>query len=93
MSPRIARKALNLLMKASLDEKGNSSFEKNDYHLSIRETEILKFLVDGCDYKVTAEKLFLSTHTVRKHIANIYTKLHVTSKAQAIKVATHNHLI
>jgi DNA-binding NarL/FixJ family response regulator len=43
-------------------------------------------LVKGYDYKIIAEKLFLSSHTVRKHIANIYAKLHVTSKAQAINL-------
>lgn len=93
MSPRIARKALNLLMKASLPEKENTAIEKNDYDLSSRETEVLKLTVDGYDYKAVAEKLFLSSHTVRKHIANIYHKLHVTSKAQAIKIATKNKLI
>lgn len=93
MSPRIARKAFDLLMKASLPEKETVIEEKNDYRLSVRETEVLKLLVDGFDYKAIAEKLFLSSHTVRKHIANIYHKLHVTSKAQAIKLATNNKLI
>ncbi|HLK27532.1 MAG TPA: response regulator transcription factor [Puia sp.] len=93
MSPRIARKALNLLVKASLPEKQDSIVEKNDYDLSTREIEVLKLTVDGYDYKAVAEKLFLSSHTVRKHIANIYHKLHVTSKAQAIKIATKNRLI
>ncbi|HEY4147760.1 MAG TPA: response regulator transcription factor [Chitinophagaceae bacterium] len=94
MSPRIARKAFDLLMKASLPVKeAASSEEKSDYSLSGRETEVLKLLVDGFDYKAIAEKLFLSSHTVRKHIANIYHKLHVTSKAQAIKLATNNKLI
>ena len=80
-------------MKASLPEKETSTEEKNDYRLSGRETEVLKLLVDGFDYKAIAEKLFLSSHTVRKHTANIYHKLHVTSKAQAIKLATNNKLI
>jgi DNA-binding NarL/FixJ family response regulator len=96
MSPRIARKAFDLLMKASMPvpaKEEASSEEKNDYRLSARETEVLKLVVDGFDYKAIAEKLFLSSHTVRKHIANIYHKLHVTSKAQAIKLATNNKLI
>jgi DNA-binding NarL/FixJ family response regulator len=93
MSPRIARKALSLLMKASMPQKENDTAEKNDYDLSPREMEVLKLTVDGYDYKAVAEKLFLSSHTVRKHIANIYHKLHVTSKAQAIKIATKNKWI
>ena len=93
MSPRIARKALDLLMKASLPELEKESADKFDYELSKREIEILKFTVDGYTSRHIAEKLFLSSHTVRKHIANIYHKLHVTSKAQAIKIATKNKLI
>jgi DNA-binding NarL/FixJ family response regulator len=93
MSPHIARKALGLLMKASLPEQENSPIEKNDYNLSSREMEVLKLTVDGYDYKAVAEKLFLSSHTVRKHIANIYLKLHITTKVQAIKIATKNKWI
>ncbi len=93
MSPRIARKAMDLLMKASIPGQiKTSSADGPLYELSKRETEVLKLLVDGYDYRVISEKLFLSTHTVRKHIANIYIKLHVSSKAQAIKVATRNNL-
>jgi DNA-binding NarL/FixJ family response regulator len=93
MSPRIARKSLDLLVKASMPGVENEAPEKKDYVLSERETEVLKLTVDGYAYKVIAEKLFLSSHTVRKHIANIYSKLHVSSKAQAIKIATKNKLI
>ena len=93
MSPRIARKTLDLLMKASMPDVKDEATEKMDHALSERETQILKLTVDGYAYKAIAEKLFLSSHTVRKHIANIYIKLHVSSKAQAIKLATKNKLI
>ena len=93
MSPGIARKAMDLLMNASIPGKIISSIPDPAYALSERETEVLKFLVDGFDYKAIAQKLFLSSHTVRKHIANIYQKLQVNSKAQVIKIANKNHLI
>ncbi|MBN8855449.1 MAG: hypothetical protein BGO55_27555 [Sphingobacteriales bacterium 50-39] len=93
MSPRIARKTLDLLIRATLPDSGNASGGNPFYTLTARETEILKLTVDGYEYKTIAEKLFLSSHTVRKHIANIYNKLHVSSKAQAIKIATKNRLI
>lgn len=94
MSPRIARKALDLLMHASLQQKQKEAVSKTEtYLLSERETEVLHLLVDGYNYRTIAEKLFLSTHTVRKHIANIYEKLHVTSKAQAIKIANNDKLV
>lgn len=83
MSPRIARKALNLLMQSEIQIKQ----QHEETNLTDREKEILKHLVDGYDYKAAGEKLFISPNTVRTHISNIYQKLHVTNKAQAIKVA------
>jgi DNA-binding CsgD family transcriptional regulator len=52
--------------------------------LSIRETEVLRCLTDGLSYKAIADKLFLSVHTVRFHLHNIYAKLHVTSRSEAV---------
>lgn len=85
MSPRIARKALQLLMQGKVEEKKNE-----DTILSEREKEILKGLVQGLDYKGVADKLFISPHTVRTHITNIYKKLHVSSKTQAVMLAVKN---
>lgn len=83
MSPRIARKALNLLMNASIP----TDKKEEQTELSTREMDILKLMVEGCDYKQVADKLNISPHTVRKHIANIYDKLHVCSKVEAVKIA------
>ena len=91
MSPRIARKALEMLGRATVNNISHSA--GNDFNLSDRERSILKLMVDGLDYRNIAEQLFVSPHTVRNHIANIYNKLHVTSKAQAIKMATKNNLV
>ncbi|MEJ7626426.1 MAG: LuxR C-terminal-related transcriptional regulator [Ferruginibacter sp.] len=55
--------------------------------LSDRETEILKLMVEGLDYKKIAGRLFISPFTVRTHTSKIYEKLHVNSKAQAISLA------
>jgi len=85
MSPRIARKALNMLMSNPAPvAAGPDSILKM---LSDREAEILKLLVDGMDHMDVAGKLFLSPHTIRKHIANIYGKLHVTNRSQVVKLA------
>jgi DNA-binding NarL/FixJ family response regulator len=86
MSPRIARKALNMLAGRTT-ANNPKKYEPADSQLSDREIEILKLLVDGHDYRVIADKLFLSPHTIRKHIANIYAKLHVCSRVQAVKIA------
>jgi DNA-binding NarL/FixJ family response regulator len=86
MSPSIARKALSLLSRSHINESIDVKDEVSD-KLSERECDVLKLVVEGKDYKAIAEKLFLSTHTIRKHIANIYEKLHVNSKAQVINMA------
>lgn len=90
MSPSIARKALALLMnsKTGVKDKPNEN-----YNLSDREKEILKFLVEGLEYKEIAQKTSTSPNTVRNHITNIYKKLHVTSKAQAIRKVINNDWI
>jgi DNA-binding NarL/FixJ family response regulator len=85
MSPAIARKALQLLSKAPQPEAKSSSAIPEQ--ITDREKEILKQMVHGWDAKRIAAGLGLSVLTVRKHIANIYEKLHINSKAQAISLA------
>ena len=55
-----------------------------DYRLTVRENEILYSLVDGLSYKKIADKYCVSISTIRTHICNIYNKLHVNSKSQAV---------
>jgi DNA-binding NarL/FixJ family response regulator len=58
-----------------------------DYNLSEREKEILRLMVEALNYKAIAEKLYISYETVRTHIKNIYKKLHVTSRNEAVMKA------
>lgn len=85
MSPSIARRSLNLLMNAEL-KLGVVQTKSIDYKLSEREHEVLLLLIEGLEYKEIGQKLNVSPNTIRNHISAIYKKLHVTSKAQAIKV-------
>lgn len=55
-----------------------------DFQLTVRENEILYSLVDGLSYKKIADKYCVSISTIRTHICNIYHKLHVNSKAEAV---------
>ncbi len=80
MSPTIARRTLQLLVNPK-------KIKEDVTEISPREMEILQLLVEGLEYKQIAQRLFLSSHTVRTHIYNIYKKLHVTSKMQAVRVA------
>lgn len=86
MSPAIARKALQLMSRSSID---SSAAEKNPLPemITTREEEILRHMVNGWDAKRTAAELNISVLTVRKHIANVYEKLHVQSKAEIISLA------
>jgi len=81
-------------MSASIARRIISSFKSNtETILSERELEILRHLCNGENYKIIAEKLFISGHTVRSHFKNIYKKLHVTNRASAVKKAINDKLI
>jgi DNA-binding NarL/FixJ family response regulator len=83
MSPSIARKVIQAF-------QAKPSNVTEDYQLTARESEILYSLVDGLSYKKMAEKYFVSISTIRTHICNIYHKLHVNSKSQAVAKALQN---
>ncbi len=87
MSPAIARKALQMMSRFSMT--ANEAEVKNVLPeiITSREEEILKHMVMGWDAKRISSGLGISVLTVRKHIANIYDKLHVQSKAEVISMA------
>lgn len=89
MTPSIALKTLKLLREPIIFENVN----KEEYNLTSRETEVLEQLSKGLKYNAIAENLFLSAGTIRKHVENIYTKLQVHNKLEAIQKAKSNKLI
>lgn len=90
MTPSIALKTLRLLREPiSLEEMGQSE----DVQLTAREIEVLEHLSKGLTYDQIAQNLFLSTGTVRKHIENIYGKLQVHNKLEAIQKARNNNIL
>lgn len=91
MSPAIARKALQLLSKRSDPVDPTKSEPAMPVNITEREKEILQHMINGWDAKTIAAHLSLSVLTVRKHIANIYDKLHVNSRAQIITLAHKNN--
>ena len=66
---------------------------KEEISLTSREIEVLEQLSKGLKYNAIAENLFLSPGTIRKHVENIYTKLQVHNKLEAIQKAKNNKLI
>jgi NarL family two-component system response regulator LiaR len=76
MSPFIARKVIHSFQKPVINDTNSL--------LSQREKEVLEWLAKGLLYKEIAEKLGVGTETVKKHLKNIYQKLHVQNKIEAI---------
>ncbi|UII20185.1 response regulator transcription factor [Fulvivirga ligni] len=71
-----------------------NSFQKNpNSPLSPRETEVLELLAKGKSYSMIAQELFITKETAKSHIKNIYSKLQVNSKSEAIAKATKEKLI
>jgi DNA-binding NarL/FixJ family response regulator len=76
MTGEIARRVLSYFQKPAPQDDTAA--------LSPRETDVLELLVEGHSYKAIAERLFVSVHTVRFHLHNIYEKLHVGSRGEAV---------
>lgn len=76
MSSDIARKVVQRFHK--------KKSIREEYGITPREEEILGLLSKGLIYKEVADKLFISVKTMKKHIYNIYEKLHVHSKVEAV---------
>lgn len=95
MSRTIARKMIGLISTdPNLGE--NSRLKEQaieEYGLSDQEVKIIQRLVDGNNYLEIAEGLFISPHTVKTHIKNIYKKLHVHSRASAVKLAIDKKIV
>jgi DNA-binding NarL/FixJ family response regulator len=85
MSANIARKLVKNFQEQALND---SSVEMS--LLSVRENETLHLLSQGLLYKEIAEKLAISTSTVRQHIHRIYEKLHVQNRTEALNKAFKN---
>ena len=84
-TPSVAKKILHNFQQ----EQSSGEF----IQLTEKEKEVLRYLVDGLSYKMIADKCHVSFHTIHTHIRNIYDKLHVNSKGEAINKAMKNKLI
>jgi ATP/maltotriose-dependent transcriptional regulator MalT len=71
---------------------GNGGFERNDrvietLGISGRELEVLELLAEGLSNKEIAARLYVSSHTIKTHLSNLYQKLEVSRRTQAIQKA------
>lgn len=88
MTPSVAMKALKLLRNPP-----NFEEKTEEIKLSNREIEILEQTSKGLNYNEIGANLFISPKTVRKHTENIYKKLQVHSKLEAVQKAVKNRII
>lgn len=86
MTPAIARKVLEFFNQPKV-------VQNKENELSERELDILKCLVNGDSYKMIASNCYISMGTVRSHINNIYKKLHVNSKSEAVVKALKEKIV
>ena len=84
-TPSVAKKVLNNFQQQPM--------QGEFVQLTEKEKEVLKLLVDGLSYKMIADELNVSFHTIHTHLRNIYQKLHVNSKGEAINKAMKNKLV
>ena len=86
MSPEVARRVVRLFREFRPPDQAS-------YHLTPQESELLKLLADGHHRKTAAHELGISVNTVSFHLKNIYEKLQVHSKTEAVAKALRERLI
>ena len=86
MSPEVASKVIRLFREIRPPDRV-------DYHLTPHEVRLLRMLVDGHNYKTAAAELRVSVSTVAFHMRNIYEKLQVHSKSEAVAKALRSRLV
>ena len=87
MTPSVANRVLKMVMHKP------DTVSKEAFDISSREKEILDCLVKGMSYKMIAAHCFISPETVNVHIKNIYKKLHVHSKSEAVVKAINKKIV
>lgn len=85
MSPFVAQRVFQYFRQQ--DNK------KDEFNLSVREKEILELLVKGNSYKMIADKCLVTIDTVKKHLQNIYHKLHVNCGTEAVAKAIQHKIV
>jgi DNA-binding NarL/FixJ family response regulator len=86
MSPEIARRVVNLFREFRTPERA-------PHGLTQQEAELLRLMVEGHSYKTAAADLGISVSTVSFHLQNIYSKLQVHSKSEAVAKALRNRMV
>lgn len=86
MSPEVARRVITIFREIRPPERA-------DYNLTPHEKRLLKMLVEGHNYKTAAAEIGVTVHAISFHMRNIYEKLQVHTKTEAVSVALRDRLI
>ncbi len=86
-------RARALLETLSVEQPSATSPDANAAGLTAREREVLRLVADGLNNQAIGERLFVSEHTVHRHVANIFSKLSVSSRAAAVAQAARRGLL
>jgi DNA-binding NarL/FixJ family response regulator len=86
MSPEVARRVVRVFRRFRPPDRA-------DYKLTAQENELLRLLVDGHHKKTAAAVMGISVNTVSFHLKNVYAKLHVHSKSEAVAKALKERII
>ncbi len=84
MSPFVAQRVFQFFRQQQLQP---------DYQLTRRELEVLQLLVGGNSYKMIADQCYVSIDTIKKHLQNIYAKLHVSCGTEAVAKALRERIV
>lgn len=93
LSSIIAAKVMHYVQESKATKLKKAELAKDAFALTSRELDILHAIVEDLTDDQIGEKLFISPHTVRTHIKNMYKKIHVHSRASAVKFALTKGLI
>lgn len=94
MSRKIARKVITQIGQGTNVDRALIREQKiAEYGLSEKELQVIEQLVEGKNYTEIAELMFISPHTVKTHIKNIYRKMHVHTRASVVKSALDNSIV
>jgi DNA-binding NarL/FixJ family response regulator len=88
MSPSIA-----LIVMRYFSQQKQLAVTGNDYNLTAKETDVLKYLSLGLSYKMIAAKMEISYFTVNNHVKKVYDKLQVQSAGEAVALAHKQKLL
>ena len=91
ITPSIARKVMNMV--SGFKKKETTKEEIIPFDLSQAELRILEQVIEGKSNKEIAEAVYLSPWTVKTHIKNIYKKMHVNSRAAAVRLALKRDIV